>query len=243
MPEGLRHVEHAMGTVFSFDVRTPATPEIRAALAEAVAWLHDVDERFSPFRRGSEISRLDRGETTVGECTPDVAEVLSLCAEVAQRTGGWFSVTATGRLDPSALVKGWAIERAASILRSAGAEDLCVNGGGDIQTYGEASPGRQWNIGITDPRDRTRLLTSIEGRNLAVATSGTYERGAHIRDPHTGCPAHGLLSLTLAGRDLTTVDALSTALFAMGGAARDWLAAHPGLTALAVTAQGDIWTT
>ncbi len=232
-----------MGTVFSFDIRTPATPAIRAALADAVAFLHRADALFSPYRHDSQISGLDRGDLAAEDCAPEVTEILELGARLTAETGGYFSVTATGRLDPSALVKGWAIERASTLLFDAGAVDHCVNGGGDVQTRGRPAPGRPWRIGVTDPADRTRILGTIEGSDLAVATSGTGERGLHIHDPHTREPARTLRSLTLAGRHLTTVDALSTALFAMGDRARPWLSTRPALRVLAVTAQGDAWTT
>jgi len=215
-----------MGTVFSFDVRAAPTPDLVDALAGAVAWLHRVDGLFSTYRPDSQISLLDRGDLPLGDCAPEVRQVLALGRDLQDRTSGWFSLTPAGRLDPSALVKGWAIEHVWTLLHAAGAPDHCVNGGGDIQTRGEAAPGRPWRIGVADPTDRTRLLTTIEGNDLAVATSGTAERGHHITDPHIGEPATDLLSLTLVGRHLTLVDPLSTALFAMGGQARAWLDDH-----------------
>ncbi|MFI9723281.1 FAD:protein FMN transferase [Streptomyces sp. NPDC052396] len=216
-PRGTRHIEHVMGTVFSFDLRDPLTPAIGRALAEAVRWLHRVDEVFSTYRPASAISRLARGETTVGECPAEVGEVLDLCARAERRTDGWFSPTAAGRLDPSGLVKGWAVERAARMLRAAGARNSCVNGGGDLQLSGEAAPGVPWRIGIADPRRPGRLLTTVTGRDLAVATSGSAERGHHITDPHTGRPARALLSVTVVGPSLTWADVHATAAFAKGG--------------------------
>ncbi|POM26409.1 Thiamine biosynthesis lipoprotein ApbE precursor [Actinomadura rubteroloni] len=243
MSEPLRHVEHVMGTVFSFDVRTPPTPRIRAALTVAVDWLHHVDAVFSPYRPDSQISRLRDGTLTLAECDPDVRDILAFCAEVAAETGGRFTASPGGRLDPSGAVKGWAIERASDLLFAAGAVDHCVNGGGDVQARGGPAPGEPWRIGVADPRDRTRVAAVVEGRDVAVATSGTAERGPHIIDPATGRPATALLSLTLAGRALTRTDALATAAFAMGAEACAWLAARPGLHACTVTAAGDVRTT
>ncbi len=242
-PAGLRHVEHVMGTVFSFDVRDPAGPAVRRALDEAVAWLHHVDAVFSTYRPDSAISRLDRGETTPARCGPQVAEVLTRCAEAGLTTAGYFSHRATGRLDPSGLVKGWAIERASDILHAAGARNTCVNGGGDIQLRGESAPGLPWRIGIAHPLRPDTLAGVVTGTDLAVATSGTAERGPHIIDPHTGAPAAGLLSVTVTGRHLTATDAYATAAFAMGPAARGWIDALPGHAALAVTPDGGRWAT
>ncbi|MHA7961091.1 FAD:protein FMN transferase [Streptomyces sp. L500] len=174
---------------------------------------------FSPYRPDSAVSRLDRGETTVERCPPEVGEVLRLCARAETITGGWFSVRADGRLDPCGLVKGWAVERAADLLHEAGAHDLCVNGGGDLQLRGEAAPGTPWRVGVADPARPGRLLTVVTGTDggpWAVATSGTAERGHHILDPHTGRPAHGLLSATVVGPSLTWADVYATAVFARG---------------------------
>ncbi|MGW7658533.1 FAD:protein FMN transferase, partial [Streptomyces tendae] len=120
-----------MGTVFSFDLRDPVTPPVHRALKEAVAWLHHVDEVFSTYRPDSAISRLGRGEPVPERYAPEVAEVFALCEEVGHATGGWFSHTPGGRLDPSGMVKGWAVERASRMLYEAGAHNTCVNGGGD----------------------------------------------------------------------------------------------------------------
>ncbi|WP_205718592.1 FAD:protein FMN transferase [Actinomadura sp. WMMA1423] len=243
MPEGIRHVEHVMGTVFSFDVRTPRTPSIAAALAQAVAWLHHVDRIFSPYRPDSQITRLADGRAVLGDCDPEVAEILRLGAEIERVTGGAFTCRPGGRLDPSGLVKGWAIERASTILHKAGAHDHCVNGGGDIQARGGAGPGEPWRIGLADPRDRAGLIAVVCGGDIAVATSGTAERGNHIVDPRTGRPAAGLASITLAGRHLTDVDALATAAFVMGDAAREWAEARPDVEALGVSSEGRLWWT
>lgn len=243
MPEGIRHVEHAMGTVFSFDIRTPRSPSIATALAQAVAWLHHVDRVFSPYRPDSQVSRLADGRAALGECGPEVAEVLRLGAELGRSTGGAFTCEPGGRLDPCGVVKGWAIERASTVLHDAGAHDHCVNGGGDVQARGEAGPGEPWRIGIADPRDHGGLVAVVSGRDIAVATSGTAERGGHILDPRTGRPAACLASVTLVGRHLTDVDALATAAFAMGDAARAWAEARPGIEALGVTPEGGLWWT
>ncbi|MEV0665818.1 FAD:protein FMN transferase [Actinomadura luteofluorescens] len=243
MPEGTRHVEHVMGTVFSFDIRTPRSPSITAALAEAVAWLHHVDRVFSPYRPDSQVSRLADGRVELAECDPEVAEVLRLGDEFARVSDGAFTCEPGGRLDPSGVVKGWAVERASTILHDAGAHDHCVNGGGDVQARGEAGPGEPWRIGIADPRDPGSLIAAVAGRDIAVATSGTAERGRHILDPRTGRPAAGLASVTLAGRHLTDVDALATAAFVMGDAARAWVEDRPGIEALGVTSGHRLWWT
>ncbi|MDF6022923.1 FAD:protein FMN transferase [Streptomyces sp. JH34] len=241
---GLRHVEHVMGSVFSFDVRDEPTPALRRALDEAVIHLHRVDEVFSTYRPDSYISRLGRGEIRREDCPPEVLEVLRLCAHATRVSDGWFSVVPEGTLDPSGLVKGWAVEAASHILHEAGARHICVNGGGDIQLRGPAAPGTPWRIGIAHPLRPGELVTVVTAHDdLAVATSGTAERGAHVFDPHSGRPATGFASLTLVGPRLTLTDSYATAAFARGEGARSWLEGLHGYEALAVTPDGEEWVT
>jgi thiamine biosynthesis lipoprotein len=220
------HVEHCMGTVFTIDIRDPGS--WGDAIGEAVAWLHHVDAVFSTYKDDSDISRLARSELALDDADPDVAAVLALCEAVETDTAGYFTMFHDNELDPTGLVKGWAIEQASRLLEAHGSHNHAVNGGGDIQAAGDAAPGTPWTVGISDPFDRTRLLTTVSGRNFAIATSGVAERGAHIINPHTGAPADELASVTLVGRSLTSVDAYATAAFAMGAGALRWLEALPG---------------
>jgi FAD:protein FMN transferase len=235
MPQ--RHVEQCMGTVFSIDVRAPGVDA--GAIRDVVHWLHRVDMLFSTYRADSEISRLQRGELTLDGCAPEVREVLARCAELEPETDGFFDARYAGALDPSGYVKGWAIERASGLLEAAGSINHCVNGGGDVQCVGSAAPGRPWRVGITDPVRPGRLVGSVVGNRLAVATSGSAERGAHVADPHTGCRPGAFVSITLIGRRLADVDAYATAAFAMGEDAVGWLRAH-GLAALLVDRAGQV---
>ena len=249
-PVAVRHVEEAMGTVFSFDVRGGKPAAVRAALAEAVAGLHRADEVFSTYRDGSEISRLARGELTVGACAPEVAEVLELAAEAERVSNGWFSTRYGGRLDPTGIVKGWAVERAARRISAvvAGASGVSVNGGGDVQLLGTPGAARPWRVGVSDPLRPGGLAAVVSAAGaagaaeLAVATSGSAERGAHVVDPRTGRSAvTDLLSVTVVAPRLTWADCWATAAFAMG--ARDglrWLDSLPGVEGLLITAGDEV---
>ncbi|MCP2343799.1 FAD:protein FMN transferase [Actinomadura rupiterrae] len=240
MPE-LR-VVHVMGTVVSFAIRTPMSSQIHRALDEAETWLRHVDAVFSTYRPDSQISRLAAGTLSLIRCAPEVREVLALCADIEAESNGHFTTTPRGRLDPSGLVKGWATETVSDILYAAGATDHCINAGGDVQTRSSLRDA-PWRIGIAHPHHPGDLTAIVTGTNMAVATSGTSERGEHIIDPHTGRASTGLVSLTLVGRHLTRVDALATAGFAMGEDARDWIASLPDIEAFAITTTGRAWQT
>jgi FAD:protein FMN transferase len=232
------HVEHCMGTVFSIDVRDPG--DWAEAIADVVGWLHRVDRVFSTYRPDSDVSRLQRREIRLAEADPLVAEVLERCAEAESATRGHFSARRNGRIDPTGLVKGWAVEAASRRLRAHGSGNHAVNGGGDVQLAGEAEPGRPWTVGVVDPHDRERVLATVSGRDFAVATSGTAERGAHITDPFTGRPVTHLASATVTGPSLSTVDAYATAAFVLGRHALSWIDGIPGNAALLVDPAGGV---
>jgi thiamine biosynthesis lipoprotein len=228
-------VESVMGTAVGVDIRPPFVAD--AAVERFFAWLREVDARFSTYRADSEVSRIGRGELAPEAAHADVREVLEICEEVARRSGGAFAARRPGgALDPSALVKGWSVDRGARILVEAGARNLCVNAGGDVLALGEPEPGRAWRVGIRHPEAPDRVAAVLAVRDLAVATSGAYERGDHIIDPRSGLPARGLLSMTVTGPGLGLADACSTAAFVMGPEGVDWVAAIPGHAAYAVTA-------
>jgi thiamine biosynthesis lipoprotein len=216
----LRH-EAVMGTVAAVEIYDPLPAE--TVIDEVFAWLHEVDRRFSTYRSDSEVSRLDRGEVAVEDCSDDLRYVVEECARLWRETDGYFDVYATGRFDPSGYVKGWSIRRASELLTAAGAPNHLVNAGGDIQTRGRPAPGGLWEIPIRHPWERDKVTWVLSGTDLAVATSGTYERGAHVVDPRTGRPATALRSVTLVGHDIADTDAYATAALAMGTAALPWL--------------------
>jgi FAD:protein FMN transferase len=220
-------VEHVMGTVFSLVVRGAAPPE--DAVEAAMAWLHDVDARFSTYREDSEIRRLDRGELLIADASADVREVLDRCMQLHLQTRGFFDVRATGKLDPSALVKGWAAQRAADML---GPGEFCLNAGGDVVARGSG-----WRVGIQHPLERDAVAARVLASDLAVATSGAYERGAHIASDGR------VLSVTVTGPDLGTADAYSTAAFAMGADGPAWTLGLRGYEAMTILTEGTVLST
>jgi len=230
-----------MGTAISVDGRGGAVSP--AALDDVFAWFRRVDDVFSTYKSESQVTRLGRGELAVADCDADVRWVLQRCEEIRQETDGYFDAWASGRLDPSGLVKGWAVEVASGMLVERGCKDHCINAGGDIRLRGEPEPGRPWGAGISHPLIANRLTVVVTGRDMAVATSGTAERGLHVLNPLTGRPAADLASVTIVGPDLTTTDAYATAALAMGREAPRWLERLGQHEAYVVDAAGHVWWT
>jgi len=227
---GRRHrLEHLMGMPIVVDV---CDPDFDAAGIERVYdWLRRVDATFSTYRTDSQISRLNRGALPLADADPIVRSVLARCRSLCDETDGYFDAWAAAgpvgadgqaRVDPSGLVKGWAIERAAHILEENGARNFCINAGGDLALRGHPEDSPHWRVGIQHPRDRDRVAVTLLADDGAIATSGAYERGQHIIEPHARQRLDGVLSVTVAGPDLGTADAYATAIYAMGASGPAW---------------------
>ena len=228
----MKAVEHVMGMGVVVDVRDAGVDD--AAAGEVFDWLRFVDETFSTYKPESEVSRIGRGELSPEEAHPDVGEVLGRCEVLRDDTHGYFDSEASGSLDPSGLVKGWAVDRAAEILEAAGARNFAIYAGGDVIVRGHPEHGDRWHVGIRHPERADRVAAVVEADDLAIATSGGYARGEHVVDPHTGRPPSGLLSVTITGPELATADAYATAAFAMGERGPAWTAQLDGYEAMSI---------
>jgi thiamine biosynthesis lipoprotein len=229
-----------MGTMIAIEIADPLPAERLVALADDFyGWMREVDERFSTYKPDSEVCRLDRGELRLADGSAHLREVLATCAELWRDTDGFFDVYATGKLDPSGYVKGWAAEVASARLAAAGSANHLVNAGGDVRVRGEARPGEAWPVPIRHPWRGDGAFLVLAARDVGIATSGTYERGLHVVNPRTGARAKALRSVTVVGPDLGRADAYATAAVAMGRAGLDWLARLPGHEVAVVTEDGD----
>jgi len=210
-------------------------PEVTEAVVDEV--FEDfalLDQTFSPFLEGSAVSRVNRGELAIEEAGPLVGQAADLCRHYGLATGGYFSAWFGDRFEPSGLVKGWAIDRSGSILARHGLRDWFVDAGGDVLPHGHNPEGGPWRVGIRHPVERDKVVRVVLASDLAVATSGSYEKGEHILDPHTGRPAVELLSFTVVGPDILTADVYATACFAMGSRGLEFLAGLEGYEGLAI---------
>jgi len=234
------HAETVMGTVVSFAVHSGALSDaaVRSALARACRTLHEADETFSTWKPQSPVSRLRRGEATLEELPTEVATVLGLCEHAKAASRGWFDPWAMpGGVDPTGLVKGWAAEQALAELVQAGVSAAMVNAGGDLAVHGRPSAEESWRVGIRHPWRGDALACIIEP-DMAVATSGAYERGEHLIDPHSGKPITRAASATVTGPSLAIADALATALVVGGADEIEFVTALAGYDAYVISPDG-----
>jgi FAD:protein FMN transferase len=213
-------------------------PTVDAAAEAVFDWFRGVDERFSPYKSGSETCRIDRGELVPENASADMREVLRLSEETKTLTRGYFDVRFNGRFDPCGLVKGWAIAKAAALLDADGFLSFCVEAGGDIEIRGANDEGKPWLIGLRNPFDPSTVMRRLALTNRGIATSGTYIRGEHIYNPLTGARANGIASMTVIGPDVYEADRVATAAFAMGTAGVEFITGLPGLDAYSVEWSG-----
>lgn len=234
-----------MGMPISLLARGAGAQTAQAAVAVRSLFdeLIHVDAVFSPYQPDSEVSRIGRGELSIDEARPEVREVAERCSRAQILTGGIFDANRPdGSWDPSGLVKGWAVQRAARHLAVGTDTDWCVNAGGDVLAL--CPSGDPFLVGIQDPRDARRVAATVSCQVGAVATSGTAARGAHLYDPRSGGAASTRwLSVTVAGPSLETADVLATAAFVAGEHWADIVALVPGYQALVIAADGRLATT
>lgn len=199
-----------MGMPVSIDIPKAMTTDV---FREVFDFFKQVDARFSPYVDSSEVSVFAKGDTNQSKLSSDLVDIIERCAYYEHLTDGYFSAYYTGSFDPSGYVKAWAIDKADSIIIRNGYSTFLINIAGDMVARGNT---KVWNIGIQNPLDTQATLGIVQLTNQAIATSGTYERGAHIYDPHTKTNSTDLLSVTVYGDDIIDADVIATTLMAMG---------------------------
>jgi len=223
-------VVETWGTVIVVDATSSKLD--KSSLVKAIdgveKFFFQVDQDFSTFKADSQVSRIRRGELEIANATEYVQQVWALCEFSREITLGAFDPwKAEGGFDPSGLVKGWAAEVGTQMLVEAGCENILINASGDIVLRGgqpnDDGVKKPWNIGISSPDDVEKFVKIFDVTDGSVATSGDYEKGAHIVDPHTGLIAIGARSATVIGPDGAICDALATALMVDGIDAEKWI--------------------
>lgn len=211
----MKQLQLLMGMPITVEVVDTTVTE--ADIEKVFAYFRAVDETFSTYKEHSEISRINRGELDEEAYSDEMKTILALSEQTRRETQGYFDIRHRGLLDPSGIVKGWAILQAANLLKAAGFANFYIDAGGDIQVAGKKA-GNPWRIGIRNPFNRHENVKVLAITNRGVATSGTAIRGQHIYNPHQADKPlpNEIVSLTVVGPNVYEADRFATAAFAMG---------------------------
>ncbi len=218
------------GTIVDVDCYSQSVggADLDRAMDSVIQFCEDVDRDFSTYKDGSWVSWLRAGKVGIVDCPNDVQQVWELCLRAKDLSDGAFDPWAVeGGFDPSGLVKGWAADKCADILVAAGVQHFQVNAAGDLALRGgwfdsEAGVVKSWSIGVVNPDNRAEIVRVYEITDGAIATSGTYERGAHIHDPLNGLIAIGAKSATVVGAEGWLCDAMATGVMVAGQDSAKW---------------------
>lgn len=198
-----------------------------------------VDRLFSTYKKESEISRLNTGEITKKQLSADVRQILQLADDTKKESNGYFNIQHNGAIDPSGIVKGWAIYNAAAILKEHGFQNFYVDAGGDIQVSGKNEKGATWTVGIKNPFNQDEIVKIVKLDNKGIATSGLYIRGNHIYNPHKpDDPVSEIASMTVIGPTIYDADRFATAAFAMGTKGIQFIDKLPGYDGYMIDPKG-----
>ena len=233
----MRETRLMMGMPITIDVVGASTSLVHD---QVFAYFDAVDKRFSTYRDDSEISAINAGRIAPADYSAEMQEVFALAETTRWDTDGYFNIRRPdARIDPSGIVKGWAIRNAARLIADTGAEHFFVDAGGDIQCAGKNAEGRDWSVGIRDPFHPQRIVKTVFPRGKGVATSGNYVRGQHIYNPHApGQVVEDIVSLTIVAVDVYEADRYATAAFAMGREGIQFVQSVPGLEGYSIDAAG-----
>ncbi len=211
---------------------------LAAAMTEKVFdYFAYVDQTFSTYKKISEIEKINDGLLPENAWSEDMREIFALAQKTKEETNGYFDIVNNeGRLDPSGIVKGWAIWNASKLLTDAGAKNFYIEAGGDIQVAGLGPSGGGWKVGIKNPFNTKEIIKAVFLKhNEGIATSGNYERGAHIYNPkNRQATVADVASITVVGPNVYEADRFATAAFAMQEEGIGFIQKRQGLAAYMV---------
>ena len=174
-----------------------------------------VDNKFSTYKKTSEISKINSGMIQKNQYSKDMKKILLLSRKTKKETSDYFDIFHDGKLDPSGIVKGWSIWQAEKLLKKRGFNNFYIDAGGDVGVLGKNNESKLWTVGIRNPFNSKEIVKVVSLNNKGVATSGTSIRGQHIYNPKTNKKILDIVSLTVIGPNIYEADRFATAAFAM----------------------------
>ena len=198
-------------------------------------FLKAVDAKYSPYIETSDVAMINRGELDDENYDDELRTILNIAEQTKHETNGFFNVWHNNVFDPSGIVKGWAINKAAQKMHDY-TENFYLEIAGDIQVSGTSASGDDWKIGIRNPFDRTQNISVVALHNKGIATSGTAIRGQHIYNPKSQTAIDdSLVSLSVIATGILDADRIATAAFAMGAEGIQFIEQLKGYEGYAVT--------
>lgn len=226
-----------MGMPITVTIVDPSAAE--ADLDYVFDYFQKVDNRFSTYKKDSEISAFNRGEIAEKDLSPEMREVFRLSEQTKKETQGFFDIQkADDTIDPSGLVKGWAIWQAANLLRKKGFKNFYIDAGGDIEASGTNQEEKPWRVGIRNPFNTEEVVKVVGLSNKGIATSGTYIRGQHVYNPHAKGDLQNIVSLSVIGPNVYEADRFATAAFAMQEEGIEFIESLSGFEGYMINTEG-----
>ena len=230
----MRKLETIMGIPISIDIPKGNNK----IFVDSFAIFSEIDNRFSTYKKDSEVSHFNKGTISLKDCSDNFKTIYAKCLQLKKDTNGYFDAFYNKKYDPSGYVKGYAIDQLTNFLKQKGYNEFLINAGGDIVAY--SNSGKVWKIGITNPNDTKKILAHLEVDAIAIATSGTYERGDHIIDPLTKKKPVFFKSVTIFGPSILIADVYATVNFAMGEKGLELLKQLPGYRCIYVDKNNEL---
>lgn len=232
-----------MGTVVSLSIKDNFLTQSRMdSLFTGVRSLFTrLDNMFSTYRVGSDISLFNEGLKSKKDMPAEFHWVIAESEKYRHQTDGYFDImNPASKMDPSGIVKAYAIEQAGTHLEESGAGNWLINAGGDILTSGT-----RWHTGIADPDNPGSLLSDVvlSDGYKALATSGYSERGHHIWNPMEAKTTSELIQVTVISGSIVESDVYATAIMAAGQEGMKWIEGLNDAEAMALTQDGQLLAT
>jgi thiamine biosynthesis lipoprotein len=233
----MKQIRLIMGMPITVKIAQNEERKTKKDLEKVFDYFRYVDSQYSPFKEDSQVAKLNRGE----EVSREMMQILRLAEDLKKETDGYFDIRTPvgvkkpdGKIDPSGIVKGWAIKNAADILRKLGYKRFYVDAGGDAEIVG-----KNWKWGIRNPFNVQQIVKVLNLSDCGIATSGTYERGQHIYDPVGKKDAiTDIVSMTVIGTDVYEADKFATPAFAMGKKGIEFIEKREGLEGYMIDSKG-----
>jgi thiamine biosynthesis lipoprotein len=222
--------ERLLGERVRIDVRDRLHSDLLTmALRHASEELLRIDRRFNRQRDDSELTLLTTHQIHRRDASHELNALLDACAAMSVLTRGAFDISRgcpDEEIDPAAYVRGWAIDRAAAVLRHHGIENFCLGIGADVLVSGVAAPDRPWRAGVRDGRPgspvRAVLTLHVDQPLRSIATVTGSDGG----------------TTTVAASDMARASALAHAVSAWEGRGAPWTEQPSDVEVLRSSASG-----